>query len=868
MGDEKCSKQIKTMKDTGISKLQLLEKYPDLHKRSFCAPLCHFNQLHQCQHSSKRFFIYETKPEQDSIRRGEEAHQRVLISLQKLCEGDVCDNGPGILCPMFIINNVSFGHFMSGHKEKNRKTPRGETDILILHKLFGIISLEIKAVGDIKKADPKDRDKCIVNVLRKILKNFEDKVCWGRDVSNILNITTHLTMILAFPNLAREDLRRVLRHNPQIKQELLQKLGTENLEHRVVCKEELPPQYQSQSPEHHKTKLRQWWTDFHTSLGSSPPLTDEEYERCVASFIGPKSKITVWSPWDKRETTSKLRLVSTPGDSLHITGERYAEYVLHPDQLAAYGSAKEYLYFTGYAVILSTSVENVTQPIAFDIEERVRKNLQGFVADPNSLVFCSNSSRNPSLVTEEVELLLKTNGIDRNSVCFVVDEVTDDTSRTIIKALRKTFREACIWTAGPWPGNKPKDFHMIQMETCLRCPPAIQWILQQTEKSCGESKYRYCLSSTEGDFSLPSDGPPVKWLSHGGHSGRVVDCAACGHALGRYLVQELHISKSSAKDSGSHKLHFRDILITTCGASLKKTAFVEGFRDEGINVCVIDKDTETGDQFPAQKVANPKEQAIATDVSMVSGLERMVVVFIPDDPKPDSGRSGGEQKPPSLEHGRLKGLGKINRKAAWYCLSSTEGDFSLPSDGPPVKWLSHGGHSGRVVDCAACGHALGRYLVQELHISKSSAKDSGSHKLHFRDILITTCGASLKKTAFVEGFRDEGINVCVIDKDTETGDQFPAQKVANPKEQAIATDVSMVSGLERMVVVFIPDDPKPDSGRSGGEQKPPSLEHGRLKGLGKINRKAAWYVMSRSLSHGINLPFQRRTSAVTLLVFL
>ena len=60
----------------------------------------------------------------------------------------------------------------------------------------------------------------------------------------------------------------------------------------------------------------------------------------------------------------------------------------------------------------------------------------------------------------------------------------------------------------------------------------------------------YCTSSTADERSfLPTDGPPIQWLSHGGHEGSVQDCRTCGHALAQYLVNDLHIGKGEGDNN-------------------------------------------------------------------------------------------------------------------------------------------------------------------------------------------------------------------------------------------------------------------------------------------------------------------------------
>ena len=63
----------------------------------------------------------------------------------------------------------------------------------------------------------------------------------------------------------------------------------------------------------------------------------------------------------------------------------------------------------------------------------------------------------------------------------------------------------------------------------------------------------------------------------------------------------------------------------TRATSLKKTRFLKGLNEEGLKARAV----ESG-SGKEEYVAFPIKFAIATDISLVLGLERMVVVFVPE----------------------------------------------------------------------------------------------------------------------------------------------------------------------------------------------------------------------------------------------
>ena len=73
------------------------------------------------------------------------------------------------------------------------------------------------------------------------------------------------------------------------------------------------------------------------------------------------------------------------------------------------------------------------------------------------------------------------------------------------------------------------------------------------------------------------------------------------------------------------RLTFSDVLIVTQGTSLKETKFLKGLENAGMEILAV----ESGH---GEELLMPfcSDVSIAADISLVAGLERMVVVFVPE----------------------------------------------------------------------------------------------------------------------------------------------------------------------------------------------------------------------------------------------
>lgn len=242
---------------TGLTSQQLRQMYPNVFEQVYFLPSMRFNQwnlrLASQVGNSK---VYEPNAPHISERRGSEAEQRVLCSLQKLCNASSSGLPDAATRPMFVLNGVNFENVLKKQTPKparkkkktvNRPEERetqetagqktqskikGEADFLIIHKFLGLVIIEVKAVGDVTTSQA-DTDKALKVVLGKVSKAHHsteddrgdagnassmerseshpstDKELFASQIIAALQIDMPVTYVVAFPNLTRADLERV-----------------------------------------------------------------------------------------------------------------------------------------------------------------------------------------------------------------------------------------------------------------------------------------------------------------------------------------------------------------------------------------------------------------------------------------------------------------------------------------------------------------------------------------------------------------------------------------------------------------------------------------------------------------------------------
>lgn len=70
----------------------------------------------------------------------------------------------------------------------------------------------------------------------------------------------------------------------------------------------------------------------------------------------------------------------------------------------------------------------------------------------------TSGSNSPGDVVDGIARHLGRRKVQQENAVFLIDEVIDDKFRAVAKKLRSQYPDSFIWTAGPWPSEKPSRF--------------------------------------------------------------------------------------------------------------------------------------------------------------------------------------------------------------------------------------------------------------------------------------------------------------------------------------------------------------------------------------------------------------------------
>lgn len=143
-------------------------------------------------------------------------------------------------------------------------------------------------------------------------------------------------------------------------------------------------------------------------------------------------------------------------------------------------------------------------------------------------------------------------GAKGRPICLIMDEIHGEVL-PLIRRIIQQVPNCTLWCAGAWATTCPSSFVLKLLPTSVRCPPAVQSLLQMIEPSknwpeeslTSSTEYSYVTHSTMiAEKPLPTTGVRVKLMSHDGHdSPQILDCATCADKLATYLKDELRVGE-------------------------------------------------------------------------------------------------------------------------------------------------------------------------------------------------------------------------------------------------------------------------------------------------------------------------------------
>ncbi|KAK7100621.1 hypothetical protein V1264_023541 [Littorina saxatilis] len=638
----------------------LVKTFPGLHKQTYFVPPILFNvakrawatQFHGC-------FTSELTPQ--SNVRADEARERILKCLQELSTIMTCFVMSGVIFDEYLNKRTRLPTDKPGEKphipfpkpgDLASQYRRGEIDVMIFHKSYGIIIIDVKAVGDTfdeMSVNESEKLDLIIKVLEKVLALIRKEREVILHLVSDIPCTIPVSAMLVLPNLSRSLLKDALDLQPVLREELATALRTtRRVEDVCLCADDLPAKHQAMTDENARNFAQCWKQQF---PDKEQIIDDGVYEQIIGRFCGPFSSVTVWTSEQQRA------IVRTLGQAVHETGRRFTAAVLFPQHIEVLDSIDKYVYINGspgsgktmvltvkglqwvkagsYVCVLT--IEAGTSPVSLIIHQQIVDALHreedtsgSGKIDTDSL---SNDTDDVKTSFQHLVNRLKQRA-DGRLICLIVDEI-DVADFPAIEQIIDQLPECRIWCAGIWAANGLQSFVLKQLPISFRCPPAVQTILQLTEPSARKAKpsltsdvtsptlYTYVTDCTQIDeCPLPTTGVRPMLMSHANHgSGTILDCSLCGDVLAAYLKDNLRVGTD---------IPANDILIVTADTQRLSSSqnvavfrFVKALQKQGMEVNIIAR-------YSGNELAFPLEAKITlTSYELVAGLERKVVVFLP-----------------------------------------------------------------------------------------------------------------------------------------------------------------------------------------------------------------------------------------------
>nr|KAG5709444.1 hypothetical protein BaRGS_023126 [Batillaria attramentaria] len=546
--------------------------------------------------------------------RDDQAQQRILFCLQKLAvkQDEV----------MIVMSQLQFAHFLNNkvyaaavgkyprpHDLRADDKHQGDFDMVIIHRKYGLLAIEIKVVGDNFERHSKTPDDAKKKVERRL----------NRAIKQLKKATT----------LSARD-------TPW------------DVTDEVIG------------------RLAEWWEQRVAKGGPDKAMDDDVYTDLARRFCGPATNVKVFCP---RNRDVHLR---SEGEGVWETAFRFANNVLLKSHLKllqrapllAYvtgppGTGKTLMLFimalewagdpaVGTVVILSTCSSSVAVSyLILDLlkerleePQRAKVQFHHFDLEHGQLDRASETLLD---IAKDGQLCVVA---DEAVGCVEFDNLCDTLCEKLYDNIDEKEKKLRLWAASTYRRDKPARLLEEPLTEPLRTPPVIT---REIGKAGVMKDWQDIHPYTDPKAPPPTDGPPVRHVFHAGpqHAGNIVDCLQCGKEVAEVL-KDLQVGQSDApaetRTSDDHPEHllYRDVFVLTREDELHDDAedshghviqtassIIRGLRKAGFPVRLVASDDTAAIREVA--VHAGADEVIATSVNTVTGLERKVVVWIQGD---------------------------------------------------------------------------------------------------------------------------------------------------------------------------------------------------------------------------------------------
>ncbi|KAL8614991.1 hypothetical protein ACOMHN_051852 [Nucella lapillus] len=552
-------------------------------------------------------------------------------------------------------------------KQQNKN--RGDFDVFIIHRTYGFL------VGEIKAVDESVED----SILNKRVKKAASQLAKCQDV--LRHVTSDMThsprvqMTMIFPHISVQRLQQLISANPKTAETLRTCLAVgdpKDVAAYCLCSDHM-----SSSATPHDINedvlrhLKAWWQRCMCNSGPDPCMSDDLYELLVARFVGPATTVRVHCVTEPRV---QLR---TKSEAISEVGHRLTTLSLYPQQLYLLqsGGLRVFLHGppgTGKTTLLLLKalqwlregqivfvVSTLFQSLAASnlVHHQLFKTMSPEHKD--NLRFLALELFDSSTI--EYALMTLIDGVLDKSLCIIADEAGGGKPfRDLCTQLyeREEIEELRLWAAAMELDSLAPCLTPFPLTCPLRCPPVVTREVEKAKLIQDKKIPGYTVAVSP----MPCDGPEVIRLWHSldhlgeqqqqqqregegegdGQDGtKLMDCVQCGHNVGQQL-KKLGVGCSNTPNGVTAPLTYRDAVVLTWFGephdelvdpqgnvgSKPASGFVRGLRETSVPVRVLVGNDSEG--VKEVSIMSGIDAIVVTDVINVWGLERKVVVWLGD----------------------------------------------------------------------------------------------------------------------------------------------------------------------------------------------------------------------------------------------
>ncbi|XP_025100505.1 uncharacterized protein LOC112567860 [Pomacea canaliculata] len=665
--------------------------YPELETQAYFVPATHINRVPLTKIPDADVHVLDRKSTtvdspnvQETDMAIDAAVGRVVFSLHKMAEThkdevfmaiSQMNFGDYLGEPCYMSVAALLPHPLNLPESLPRNWRQGNFDLLIIHRHYGIIVCEIKALGDSEQTSseaesdlPRIGDKLRRSVLQ--LDKAEAMLSYlVSDVAPGLSITK----TIALPNLTSGKVQQVMSADPKLAQELHRCLNTDHITGVCIFSEQLSsPRAPWELTDDILWRLKKWWEACVISSGVDPFMTSDVYKTLVARFCGPATSVKVPCLCEPR------LCVKTLGQAVSETGRRYALLTLFPEQVDLLTLQPPRVFLagppgTGKTVVLvviamhwlrcghdvyvlSTWINSrvVCRMLYHLLLQWLRD--QGDSQHMGKVHFIHFNFRGGKETDKAFDYLKEAAG-GCKSVYVIADEVGPDDlwspdqdypsvwSQHLWKFCHRLLPELPdlhFWAANCKHGVAPPHDWTVKIFTRpLRSPPTVV-----TEVALSQELGDDVAAYTERGVPDHTHGPSVKFVYHCGPSHdeeHPRNCVQCGKDVASF-IGSLGVGETDDNSRPSEPLalvaaasasppvvcppalQFRDVLVLCLGHVDDHSGVVVGLKSANIPTRIMESEEDMED------VATARSDVVWVSYGNVArGIERKVVVCVRDD---------------------------------------------------------------------------------------------------------------------------------------------------------------------------------------------------------------------------------------------